>query len=107
MNNSTIASPPSASSATMRQCLRIIRDTDTLPSTILPNGRSAKAVAHEYVLFEKYKRSINKKRRKASKAKAAGSKRVKSTKLPEEEEKKKEDEAPVKPRRSARRKNKK
>lgn len=47
----------------LRKCLRIIRDIHTLPSTILPNGKSAELTAHIYVLSGNKKRNQQKRKR--------------------------------------------
>lgn len=48
----------------LRSCLKIIRDISTLPSTVLPNGLSASATAHQYVLGNKKKRRTYKLKKK-------------------------------------------
>lgn len=46
----------------MRACLKMIRNMDTMPGDILPNGRTASSTAHEYVLNGKIKRYVHKRR---------------------------------------------
>lgn len=47
----------------LRRCLRIIRNIDTLPSTILPNGDTAENTAHFYVLRGNKKRNMQKRKK--------------------------------------------
>ena len=47
----------------IRTFLRIIRDLETTPSTILPNGQCAADIAHEYVLRENRQRNLYKKKK--------------------------------------------
>ena len=47
----------------LRRCLRIIRDIRTLPLTLLPNGQTAEATAHEYLMVTNTKRNHKKKLR--------------------------------------------
>ena len=37
----------------IRTCLKMIRDISTMPSDILPNGKSASETAHEYVMLRR------------------------------------------------------
>lgn len=46
----------------IRNCLKMIRSLDTMPSDILPNGKSASETAHDYVLQGKIKRIDYKKK---------------------------------------------
>lgn len=55
----------------IRNCLKMIRCLDTMPSDILPNGKSASSTAHEYVMQGKIKREDYKKKPPAKKLKGA------------------------------------
>lgn len=46
----------------IRNCLKMIRCLDTMPGDILPNGKTASATAHEYVMHGKIKRCVYKRK---------------------------------------------
>lgn len=48
----------------IRKCLKIIRVSETCPSTILPNGLTAEKTAFDYVLSGTHARKKRKKRKK-------------------------------------------
>lgn len=53
-----------------RNCLKLIRDLHTLPSDILPNGKTASEFAFEYILAGKKKRFAYKKTTRTKKMQA-------------------------------------
>ena len=53
----------------IRKCLRIIRDTSTLPDQILPNGETAASTAFAYVQTQSASRRRRKRKRALAKRK--------------------------------------
>jgi hypothetical protein len=61
----------------IRVCLKIIREPNTLPEMLLPNGKTASETAHEYVLDGKTKRTVTggKRKKRSSAGKPANKRR--------------------------------
>ena len=51
----------------IRECLRIIRNENTIPSYILPNGEEAGYFSHKYVINKNRRRNNRKRERKSNK----------------------------------------